>query len=356
MARKTWWILAVIAALPVGAAFAQSPLDGYVIARSACAATPSIRSAANDPSLPLEVERAYRLVGENKKDGTHYLIEVPGAKPEQRWIEKRCGERVAAVDAGSASGGSDGEAIEGANSQLPEDEPASDVADSGNGAQAGAAHRNLLLAISWEPAFCETHERKPECRSMTDTSFDARHFSLHGLWPQPRGTEYCGVPEDQKADDRRGRWDRLPAVALDPEVKTKLDKFMPGTQSRLERHEWTRHGTCYGADANEYFRDSIAALEAIDASAVGALFAGALERPLSADKIRAAFDQAFGPGAGSRVKIACDRDGDRRLISELTIGLVGEITPEPDMKALIMAARPTSPGCTDGIVDAAGLQ
>ena len=86
------------------------------------------------------------------------------------------------------------------------------------------------------------------------------------------------------------------------------------------------------------------------------LFAGAVERPLSADDIRGAFDAAFGTGAGQRVKIACVKDGDRRLISEITIGLVGEITRAPDLKELIAAAKPTSPGCTDGIVDAAGLQ
>ncbi len=26
---------------------------------------------------------------------------------------------------------------------------------------------DFVLALSWQPAFCETHESKPECRSQT---------------------------------------------------------------------------------------------------------------------------------------------------------------------------------------------
>ncbi|MEX6506598.1 ribonuclease [Jiella sp. M17.18] len=363
---------AAAAAIAVSPAAAEEPLSGYVIARSACSATPSIRNAATDPALPLQIDRAYRLIAENRANGTHYLIEVPGAQPERRWIEKRCGIRVAAVDeqppgGGTSQGGSpvagNAENASATRSGTGAGEgtsahsgPSGGTSSGGGMASGGAAHRDLLLAISWEPAFCETHSGKPECRAETASSFEATHFSLHGLWPQPRGVEYCGVSAANKAADRAGRWDQLPEPQLDPEVKAKLDRVMPGTQSLLERHEWLRHGTCYGTSANEYFSDAIAALAAINASPVGALFAGALERPLTSDKIRGAFDQAFGQGAGARVRIACDKDGSRRLIGELTIGLVGEITPTPDMQKLIMAAKPTSPGCTDGIVDAVGLQ
>ena len=48
-----------------------------------------------------------------------------------------------------------------------------------------------VLAISWEPAFCEDHEGKSECQRETEQTFDATHFSLHGLWPQPKGNFYC---------------------------------------------------------------------------------------------------------------------------------------------------------------------
>ena len=48
----------------------------------------------------------------------------------------------------------------------------------------------FVLALSWEPAFCETQPDVPECRSQTTGSLDARQFSLHGLWPPD---VYCDV-------------------------------------------------------------------------------------------------------------------------------------------------------------------
>ena len=66
----------------------------------------------------------------------------------------------------------------------------------------------------------------------------------------------------------------------------------------------------------------LAVIGAINASKVRDLFAGAIGRSLTQDEIRAAFDESFGAGAGERVRVSCSRDGNRRLIGELTIGLV----------------------------------
>ena len=56
------------------------------------------------------------------------------------------------------------------------------------------------------------------------------------------------------------------------------------------------------------------------------------------------------------VRIACDDDGKRRIISEITIGLWGSPGATPDFGKLIRAARPTDGGCIGGIVDPVGLQ
>ena len=132
--------------------------------------------------------------------------------------------------------------------------------------------------------------------------------------------------------------------------------MMPGTQSGLERHEWLRHGTCYGEPAEEYFSDSLAMLEAVNASAVRDLFARSVGKQLTQKQVRDAFDVAFGKGAGQRVRLACENDGGRRIITELTIGLTGEIDGPKDFSRLIMAARSTAGGCDGGVVDAVGLQ
>ncbi|TFF27434.1 ribonuclease T [Jiella endophytica] len=348
-----------------GAASAQEPLEGYVIARKACNATISIRNAASESGTVLDLERAYQLIGENRTNGTHYYVVVPGAEPSRRWIDKSCGDWVKLVARGEAferpgGGGAGGTG----DTDTDVDDDMADAGDGGGstggtpsgGGQTGSPPRNFVLAISWQPAFCETHGSKAECKSQTEARFDADHFTLHGLWPQPRGLEYCGVSAGQKSDDKAGRWDRLPAVAVDDETRAALSKVMPGTQSMLERHEWTRHGTCYQEAEDAYFDDALAVIGKINASRVRELFAGAIGRSLTRAEIRAAFDEAFGAGAGERVRVACSRDGDRRLIGELTIGLVGEITEDPDVAALIAAAKPTDGGCSDGIVDKVGFQ
>jgi ribonuclease T2 len=131
---------------------------------------------------------------------------------------------------------------------------------------------------------------------------------------------------------------------------------MPGTQSSLERHEWLRHGTCYSEPADAYFADALAMLEAVNASAVRELFAQNIGKQLTQQQVRTAFDTAFGKGAGQRVRLACQQDGNRRIITELTIGLTGDIGSAADFKRLIMAARSTDGGCDAGTVDKVGLQ
>ena len=211
----------------------------------------------------------------------------------------------------------------------------------------------LILAASWQPAFCETAPRRPECTSMTAERYDASHFALHGLWPQG---EYCGVPTAIAERDRTGSWSDLPPVELDAELAARLSRTMPGTQSGLERHEWIKHGTCLGGSAAQYYEISLAFMAALNASGVREQFADNVGGRLTRADIRDAFDAAFGAGAGQRVRVSCVEDDGRLLIDEITIGLWGVPAPEADFGALMLAARPTDGGCDGGIVDPVGDQ
>lgn len=213
-----------------------------------------------------------------------------------------------------------------------------------------------ILAINWQPAFCETQPDRSECESQTERRFDASHFALHGLWPQPRSREYCGLDEQTIRLDEAGEWNRLPAPQLSFRLKAELSIAMPGTQSGLDRHEWITHGTCYGSDAEAYFADSLAMLKAVNTSPVADLFASAIGEELTQSEVRAAFDDAFGSGAGKRVRLNCVDDDGQQLISELTIGLTGDIDGSDSFAARIMEARPTDGGCASGFVDPVGLQ
>jgi ribonuclease T2 len=211
-----------------------------------------------------------------------------------------------------------------------------------------------ILALSWEPAFCEGHAGKPECRSLSPDRFDAGHLVLHGLWPQPRSNVYCTIGETLRRSAEEGRWSDLPEPDLTQATRRRLAVAMPGSQSLLERHEWLKHGTCYPGPAEAYFARALDLLDEVNGSAVQALLADRVGQDVTTDEVRLAFDRAFGAGAGLRVKVACSDQGGRRLVSELTLGLAGDVTGSAGLASLLSAAPPTGPGCPGGLVDPAG--
>lgn len=229
------------------------------------------------------------------------------------------------------------------------------TASAGFAQESGGGRTRFILAASWQPAFCQTNQRKAECSSQTRDRYDASNFSLHGLWPMRR--DYCGVAEDLRAADKDGSWSDLPAVKLSQPGKAALDKVMPGTQSGLDRHEWLKHGTCTNMSADDYFGTAVRLVGELNGSAVRDLFAANIGKTLSAQQIKSAFDQSFGPGASERVKMSCRRAGNNRVISELTIGLSEDATTDAQagLGDLIQGAGRTQFGCNEGIVDAAGF-
>jgi ribonuclease T2 len=342
-----------------GTGLATVPLDGAFLAARDCPATVSTKQRDPAAGVRLEPGRSYRLLGKNKSDATHYQVVIVGARPAERWVEVGCGTPVGA-EGGHSSGlragePGDGEAMtrfgspaegQGASPGLP-------------GAQAGArpeAARSkpgaFVLALSWQPAFCEINRRKAECRDQTPRRPDASRFSLHGLWPQPRDNAYCGVDAHIRRMDQQGDWSALPALDLRPATRERLATLMPGARSGLDRHEWINHGTCYGTDADTYFGQAMALVEQLNASPIRNLFADNLGNPLSSSQIRAAFDAAFGRGIGDRVRVVCD-DG---MISELRLSLKGAIGDESRIGPLMRAAVPLSSRCRGGRVDEAGFE
>jgi ribonuclease T2 len=307
-------------------ALAQTPATGTFVAHKACVATRSTHGGPSADDAAVELGKSYPLVGKNKPDASYYLIEVEGADPLRRWIATDCG----AIDGASAPGA---------------------ASTTSGGARSGTGAAFNLLAVSWQPAFCESHQSKTECASQTPNRFDATHFTLHGLWPQPRGAEYCNVASSYVALDKDGQWDRLPPVALSEATLASLSRVMPGTMSHLERHEWVTHGTCFrGAQSQDaYFARAVALMTQLNASRVRDLFAENIGRTITAEQIKQAFDESFGAGAGDRVRVSCP--GSRRSIVQLTIGLVGEIGDSPSLAELIAAAPRTSIGCPSGAVD-----
>ncbi|WP_170976376.1 ribonuclease [Rhizobium sp. FKL33] len=214
----------------------------------------------------------------------------------------------------------------------------------------------MALGLSWHSAFCEGQRKRPECAETSSQAPSARQFSLHGLWVLRK--TYCGAPDTLKAADKAGDWTKMPALALSPDLAKSLAESMPGVASGLDRHEWVKHGLCTGGLAEDYFRTALSLTAEVNQSAVGTLFSSNIGKTLDEAAIKAAFDEAFGPGSGDKVKMRCRKDGGRRLISGLSVGLGGEKEGEKGLglATLIKRAKATKFGCPSGVVDAAGLQ
>ncbi len=308
---------------------ASLPMDGFFTATANCPAYHSIRKQTNPGGLHTEVGKNYPLKAKNRAAATHYLIELGKESglntPQQRWVAVNCGKLQ---EVGSNN-----------NDTLPSTHTLNPQHD-------------YVLAVSWQPAFCQTHRNKTECRSQHAERYDALNLSLHGLWPQPRHNTYCGVDTTLKAIDRRSAWHLLPNLTMSAATRRELARVMPGTTSYLHKHQWYKHGTCYGTDPETYFRHSIRLMQQINRSAVRDLFAQHIGQSISISDIRRAFDQSFGQGAGDRVYITCSG----KLLNELKINLRGSIQATSTLGTLIRNA-PSNPhaNCHSGIVDPAGF-
>jgi len=169
-----------------------------------------------------------------------------------------------------------------------------------------------LLVMTWGPSLCEVEVANPGCRSGHVGQLGPT-LILHGLWPQPKSQQLCGVPKS--VADRAGntRGNNMPPVDLPRDVQARLQTMMSDA-AIMAPHEWYTHGTCSGLDPTDYFT-----LAASFADQVGRVLDPVLVnsrgKRLSPGKIRDAIDTAFGRGAGDRVGGTCRTAGSRGSVT-----------------------------------------
>lgn len=313
-----------------GTSFAD--LGSFSIAND-CPATKSLKPNDNPGHVTVKSGEAYTAVNLNKPGGAYILLRIPGSKPEQRWVELACGK----LDEGTAKA---------SNTPKPVGGEISAASKSGK----------FLLSASWQPAFCESNagSDKKECGTETSDRFDATHFTLHGLWPQPRGNYYCKVSSTDKRYDEKHNWDKLPEPTMSPETRAELDKIMPGTQSNLQRHEWIKHGTCFGTGPEAYFRTAESLMSQLNDSELQHLLAASVGKEVASADLQAAFEKTFGAGAAGALLIECSKDNERTLISGISINLKGLLDQATKVQSVLDISQHPKPKCTQGIIDPVG--
>jgi len=312
--RGGWLILSILLSWSLRVS-AFEPQAGTFRATESCPAGVGIQRFQD--TVFIEVGHLYPLMGFNRKEGEYVQIRLLGRHPEGRWVQRHCG----VID--------------------PLATPSAPI----------KGPQGLLLALSWQPAFCDTHPGKSECKNRLSDRFDASHFVLHGLWPEPRSLEYCKTSPTEKGLDNAKAWMSLPPVILKESIRERLNTLMPGSLSGLDRHEWVRHGRCYGDDPERFFEVALTYLGAINASSFERHFRDHLGAVLAADSLRLAFEESFGSGAGRALELICVPFKGQWLYSEVRIHLKGTSSDPALFSDSLDREYVAQKGCEQGLVE-----
>ncbi|MCW8822091.1 MAG: hypothetical protein OQK45_07665 [Sulfurovum sp.] len=313
-----------------------------------CPAFNNMRHTKNTHGIHLDTQKKYTILQHHKGQN---LILVKGAYPAQRWVDDTCFSKRSELSNPLNVEKVKCKAI-GIEDELSKASINIDLAKHTKKYQNKNISKYNLLILSWHNAFCETHRYKKECKksifSFAKSKYSEKHFVLHGLWPQPKNKIYCDVSREYVNLDKHKQWNRLPNLGLSDEVKNRLQKVMPGYSSNLHKHEWIKHGTCYGADVNVYYEEAISMVEQMNDSKVGNFFTQHIGKHVTLQQVRALFDRSFGLGTGKRVELKCNKG----LISEIWLHLG---SGSHVLGTLLKQGQQTRSYCQGGLVDKAGF-
>ncbi|EDM24069.1 ribonuclease T [Caminibacter mediatlanticus TB-2] len=178
-----------------------------------------------------------------------------------------------------------------------------------------------ILALSWENSFCKVNPKDKACRMRTYNDYSLTHFVLHGLWPKKKN--YCSTRYK---------------FHLSPLLWKVLKKYMPAADY-LAKHEWRKHGTCFGTDAETYFLTAIKLTQEFNESAFLTFVRTHMGQYVSLTRIRFVFGGVFGDRNKRKFQLICKRKNGVIYITEIRLNLKGDPT-KLDLKKLLDNAKP----------------
>jgi ribonuclease T2 len=218
---------------------------------------------------------------------------------------------------------------------------------------ARAENASYVLALSWQADFCasDAGSSKAECRAADDND----RLVLHGLWPNAdrngdrrldEADDYCLARDRARmmAADRAD-WGQLPAVELGTDLQDRLADVMPGVQSRLERHQWIKHGTCSGLGAERYFEAAVSLAEDATRSGLAAFIAKGSGKVLARRDVLQAFAAEYGTGSDRALQLICRRENGAAYLSEIRLRVKAGRIEAPLAQQSLDTARPAKGNC-----------
>lgn len=289
-----------------------------VVSLQACEAFNNLKHTKNDGHVILEQARSYEVLQERRDN---YYIRVPGANPSNRWVSSSCFNKSAK------------------QSYLATQTAPQEVVQKNS-----KDNLDSVLVLSWHNSFCENHMNKKECKR--DGGIGKNHLVLHGLWPQPRNNIYCNVDSRLINIDKQHRWSALPELHLTKEVRELMQKYMPASQSNLQRHEWVKHGTCYAEEPNSYFLNALTMAKRVDET-IGEYLRANIGKRVKAINIQRLAARLIGKDIKYKIALKCKRG----VLGEIWISLKGRGS---HLGELVKNAKDIHSNCQEAIVDAPG--
>jgi len=275
-----------------------------------CEAYVSKNNLTNPGNVHLKKGEKYEVLETNRANRPDwYRLMVKSASPPERWVNVACGKLNNSPNEGNRR----------------RDE---------NSCQVAKLADSQVLALSWQPAFCEDHRSKPECQIKDPAAYQAHNFTLHGLWPNKNscGKNYgfCGKVKKQSAN-----FCDYPEVTLNSKVGDELGKVMPGVKSCLERHEWHKHGTCSAWQPDEYFQIAVNLTRQFNESGVASFISSQIGKPVEIKKFLEKVDSVLGKNARQKLELTCQKGN----LVDLLINLPGDLKPNESLSQLMARAK-----------------
>ncbi len=320
-------LLLAVAALDAGASESAS---GKFTAAQSCEAFASFAKRTNPGEVKVAAGSAYTVREITKVEYDWLRVEVPGAEPSLRWVQRSCGTPALAEQAErpvkAPSGGSEGgESCSIANQQ-----------------------DSYVLAITWQPGFCEHvpyNGKKPECDAMNSGALQAKTLSLHGLWPNRKE---CGT--------RYGSCDGAP-FALSKETIDKVAPWMPNFyfERTFGAYEWNKHGKCQALPPDEYFIKAVSAVRVVNDSEVGKIVLDNAGKRFRVGEFFERVKARYGDRVAASITLVCTQ---HKYLQEIRVALPLDFSTGGELPQLIGKAATAAPreiGCGDEVyVEAAG--
>ncbi|TXI16278.1 MAG: hypothetical protein E6Q62_11965 [Nitrosomonas sp.] len=211
-----------------------------------------------------------------------------------------------------------------------------DVESGNNVCNTAGQADSYVFALSWLPAFCEMKPEKFECQTADPNVYQAKHFTLLGLWPNKKSCGvnygYCGEIKVAKQN-----FCEYPEINLDSISRAAIAKVMPGAieGSCLERHQWYKHGTCQiDWSMKEFFDLMINLTHQFNSSGMADFMSRKIGQEVSTEDFLNQIAAMLGSDARDRIRLICNRG----MLEGIKLNLSTDLALGVDLKQLIRNA------------------